>query len=102
MNVSDVGIRPHQRQRLAAAQRHGCDGGKPSCLHHPHAVQLLDVGSKAGVAYQDGNVVPGPRLSLSQDLNVVLDPTEDGEVVFVEVEDLHSTLLYTSNVFSAV
>jgi hypothetical protein len=88
--VDNVGAQAGQAEGLAQTQRHRRGRRQPSGADDGHSVLLPDRGARAGVADQDGHPVARPNLGLRQDLDVVLNPAQDGGVVFVEVEDVHA------------
>ena len=76
---------PRQRE----AQRGGCHGGEPSGFDHAHAAHLYDLCDTRRIADQRRDIVSGSSLPLGQQPHMVLDAAQDGEVVFVDVEDFH-------------
>ena len=77
------------RQGSADGQRRRCDGCQPAGPHDAHAVlHCLGRFEPGRVRHQRGHIVPACRLSLGQQLHVVLDAAQDGGIVLVDVEYL--------------
>ncbi len=92
VHMEYIGAQTGEEQGLAEAQRHRshrCQAARPD---QGHAFDLLAVGSRARMADQDGHAMPGGGMGLGEDLDVVLNPPQNGIVVLVEVQDMHRWL----------
>ncbi len=99
VQMDDIRLLAHPLQREAGAQRRGSHGGQTTRPHHPHAA-LHRIGRvlAPGKRHQRRDRVAAPRLPFGQQLQVVLDAPHHRGIIFVDVQDIHAIVRYTSSV----
>ena len=88
--MSGVSRRSEIEQRDADRRRR--NRREPRREDHAHAVDRFDVRVMIAARDEHADAMPARGLRFGKHLDVILDAADDGEVVFVDVEDFHANI----------